>query len=227
LFSTYHNQTNQQLFGQLTVYLRRPDAKAKLDNLINGIQPVNFPYQWNNTTTQYIANEFNYFITIQDNSPNWNGEARSVINNTTAFQLISDWSTTTTITAGVLDAIDYYDENGDYTLIGTAVLGLTAAQGLGVPVVELGTKTLEGVVTLTGMELEFIITGVLLSEISKAVVSLSLAGKDLIESWCKSLNCESNVEQLKTIGASDLDEIIDQDIAAELNSDYTVAESNI
>jgi hypothetical protein len=108
LFSTYHNETNQQLFGQLTTYLKGYKAEQTLSDLINGIRPADFPYQWDAQTMQRIGDELMHVLQGLEHYDNWNGEARSVINNTTAFQLISDWSTTTTITAGVLDAIDYY-----------------------------------------------------------------------------------------------------------------------
>ena len=107
LFRTYHNETNQQLFGQLTVYLKGYSIEQNLEDLINGIKTEGFPYQWDNAVMKFIAKEYSYFITEGEHSDNWNGEAASWLN-TSAFQLISDWSTTTTITAGVLDTIDYY-----------------------------------------------------------------------------------------------------------------------
>lgn len=103
------DQTNQQLLGQLTVYLKGEYTEQILNNLMNGIQPVNFLYQWGNAITQYIASEFKYYyITNLEHSNNWNGDSNRIVISNALVNLVSEWSTTTTIGVGVLDAINYY-----------------------------------------------------------------------------------------------------------------------
>jgi hypothetical protein len=95
LFKDYRdngtNYINQQLFGQLTTYLKGYDVEQKLKSLIDGINPVDFQYQWNNTTIKYIAGEYeNYYILNGEYSTNWSGEARNFIINKPWVKLISD-----------------------------------------------------------------------------------------------------------------------------------------
>ncbi len=109
LYPQYNFYTNQQLFGQLTTYLKGGNIKETLNNLTQGIKLANFPYNWNDTTIRYIANEYEHCIEDLQHSYGWDSGAYNYFIFTNPLvKFISDWSTTTTITAGIVDIIDYY-----------------------------------------------------------------------------------------------------------------------
>ena len=78
-----------------------------LTNFINGIKPYKFSYNWDAYTMNKIGEEFNYYICNAEYSTGWNGELFHTIP-LSLPQVIMDWSTVTTIGAGILDTIGYY-----------------------------------------------------------------------------------------------------------------------
>ena len=110
-FYTETNQTYQQLLGEMTAWSQGNNTKYLFNN--NTI-PQHFVDSWGADLARNIANEFiNQIINLEDPSDGWNGD----LLHTTPLslpQLIMDWSTVTTIGAGILDTIDYYT---NYTLL--------------------------------------------------------------------------------------------------------------
>jgi|APCry1669188879_1035177.scaffolds.fasta_scaffold20000_2 hypothetical protein len=102
-FSSYNNQTYQQLFGQFTAIARGPVAY----NAAQGILPQDLINQWGNNLAQQVATEWEHWALNVEHSPGWNGDAFATVTllHTSLWNFMSEWSTVTTIAAGVIDGI--------------------------------------------------------------------------------------------------------------------------
>ena len=99
-FSSYYDQTYQQLFGQFTTIAKGQVAA----NAEQGIIPQNLINQWGNNLAQQVATEWKHFVWNLEHSPRWDGGASPMIH-TSLWNFMSEWSTVTTIAAGVIDEI--------------------------------------------------------------------------------------------------------------------------
>ncbi len=99
-------QTYQQLFGEMLIWSR--GNNVSVENLVNSnIIPQQFIDSWGEDLARNITNEFTYHILNLEHSNNWNGDLLHTIP-LSLPQVIMDWSTVTTIGAGILDTIGYY-----------------------------------------------------------------------------------------------------------------------
>ncbi len=99
-------QTYQQLFGEMLIWSR--GNNVSVENLVNSnIIPQQFVDSWGEDLARNITNEFTYHILNLEHSNNWNGDLLHTIP-LSLPQVIMDWSTVTTIGAGILDTIGYY-----------------------------------------------------------------------------------------------------------------------
>ena len=130
-FSSYYDQTYQQLFGQFTAIAKGQVAA----NAEQGIIPQNLINQWGNNLAQQVATEWKHFVWNLEHSPRWDGGASPMIH-TSLWNFMSEWSTVTTIAAGVIDEISQQIRDA------TSILELERilpAIGLGASLVWLGT----------------------------------------------------------------------------------------
>ena len=100
-FSSYNHQTYQQLLGQFTVMARGQVGV----NAAEGIISQNFINQWGNNLAQQVATEWNHCVYNLENSTEWNGDAVAIQHHTSLWNFVSEWSTFTTIAAGLSDGI--------------------------------------------------------------------------------------------------------------------------
>jgi len=68
-------QTNECLYNQLLLNLKGYNTEKELENIINGIRPANFPYNWSTDIMRYIGTEFSYVVIEGEHSDEWNGGA--------------------------------------------------------------------------------------------------------------------------------------------------------
>ena len=102
-FSSYYDQTYQQLFGQFTAIARGQVAA----NVAQGILPQNLINQWGNNLAQQVATEWKHYVWNLEHSPGWDGDAvATVLHHTSLWNFMSEWSTVTTIAAGVIESVE-------------------------------------------------------------------------------------------------------------------------
>ena len=100
------DQTNQQLLGEITAWSQGNNAKCLFNK--NTI-PQQFVDSWGADLAKNIADEFiNQVINLEDPSDTWNEDLlHTTKHNLSLPQFIMDFSTITTIGAGILDTINY------------------------------------------------------------------------------------------------------------------------
>ena len=105
-FSSYGNQTYQQLLGQMLGWSqgRALEVQAMFNN---NVLPQHFVNQWGNNLTRTIVKQFNhqYIEYNNGNIKGWNGDAAAIIQHTSLWNVVSEWNNVATIVAGVSDVI--------------------------------------------------------------------------------------------------------------------------
>lgn len=100
----FDTSTFQPLLNQMNMWSR--GNKGEVENLFsNGTIPNKFIDSWGIETAKIIANEFIYYINNAEQSNDWNGNV-SIFTHSYIWELANNWSTATTITAGILDVIN-------------------------------------------------------------------------------------------------------------------------
>ena len=105
-FSSYGNQTYQQLLGQMLGWSqgRALEVQAMFNN---NVLPQHFVNQWGNNLTRTIVKQFNhqYIEYNNGNIKGWNGDAAAIIQHTSLWNVVSEWNNVATIVADVSDVI--------------------------------------------------------------------------------------------------------------------------